>query len=138
MAIASAGWLGRTIAPARFVVVAAGEPTRGIAARTAIMVTLALCWLFVNAVYTLHYAHLFYREGEGGTDEAGLEFPRCPAPEYQDFAYFSLTIGMTFQTSDVQITGARMRRVVTLHALASFAFDIGVVAFAINVIGASS
>lgn len=119
-------------------VVAANEPASGVAARTATMVTLGLCWLFVNAVYTLHYAHLFYSEGQGGADQAGLEFPHCSAPDYPDFAYFALTIGMTFQTSDVQITSGRMRRVVALHALVSFAFDIGVVAFAINVIGASS
>lgn len=114
------------------------DAPNGIAARTATMVTLLLCWLFVNAVFTLHYAHLFYSESHAGGDSGGLEFPRCPAPDYLDFAYFALTVGMTFQTSDVQVTCSRVRRVVTLHALASFVFDLGVVAFAINVIGASS
>ena len=33
-------------------------------------------------------------------------------PNYGDFLYFSFTVGMTFQVSDVQITDREMRRVV--------------------------
>ena len=42
---------------------------------------------------------------------------------------------MAFATSDVQISGRHMRRVVTIHCLAAFAFNIGVLAFTINVLG---
>jgi uncharacterized membrane protein len=44
---------------------------------------------------------------------------------------------MTFQTSDVTITGEHIRRVVTLHCLAAFFFNIGVLAFTINVLGSA-
>lgn len=44
---------------------------------------------------------------------------------------------MTFQTLDVEICTRRMRQVVTYHALAAFVFNIGVLAFAINVVGSS-
>jgi uncharacterized membrane protein len=99
--------------------------------------TLGLSWLFSNSVYALHYAHLYYHRNAQGLDSGGLIFPGATEPDYSDFVYFSFTIGMTFQTSDVQISARQMRAVVTYHALAAFAFDIGVLAFAINVLGSS-
>ena len=96
-----------------------------------IVVTLLLGWLFANSVYALHYAHLYYR----GPTSGGLTFPGNEAPDYVDFIYFSFTLGMTFQTSDVVIESRRLRRVATLHTLGAFAFNLGVVAFVINVLG---
>ena len=40
-----------------------------------IAVTLVLAWIFGNAIYTLHYTHLYYSSDDGGKDMAGLEFP---------------------------------------------------------------
>jgi uncharacterized membrane protein len=42
---------------------------------------------------------------------------------------------MAFATSDVEISNKHVRRVVTVHCLAAFAFNIGVLAFTINVLG---
>ena len=97
-----------------------------------IVATLAVAWVFSNTVYALHYAHLAY------TDEtkcAGLTFPGTDEPLYWDFVYFAFTVGMTFQTSDVTISDQGIRRVVTMHSLAAFVFNIGVLAFTINVLG---
>ncbi len=102
-----------------------------------VVATLVFAWLFSNTVYALHYAHVFYLNDEAGNDQAGLEFPRCDRPDYWDFLYFSFTLGMTFQTSDVDITTRRMRRIVTGHCLAAFVFNLGVIAFTINVLGGS-
>lgn len=99
-----------------------------------LIVTLALTWLFANTVYALHYAHLYYSEHDGG-DQRGLDFPGDDAPDYLDFIYFSFTLGMTFQTSDVQISGREIRRISTLHSLAAFVFNLGVIAFTINALG---
>jgi len=96
--------------------------------------TLLLIWLFANSMFALHYAHAFYTQ-EGGADAGGIEVPGTTAPDYADFAYFAFTFGMTFQTSDVQITSRRVRRVVLLHCFAAFVFNIGVIAFAINALG---
>lgn len=96
--------------------------------------TLALTWLFANTIYALHYAHLYYSAREGA-DSAGLDFPGTKTPDYLDFAYFSFTIGMTFQTSDTQITSRSIRRIATLHSFAAFVFNIGVIAFTINALG---
>ncbi|MGN6269361.1 MAG: DUF1345 domain-containing protein [Sphingomonas sp.] len=97
--------------------------------------TLALSWLFSNMVYALHYAHQFYVGDDRGKDSGGLDIPGCPEPDYWDFTYFAFTLGMTFQTSDIDITSGKMRRVAIGHCLAAFVFNIGVLAFTINVLG---
>jgi len=97
--------------------------------------TLMLGWLFSNLIYTFHYAYLFYLDGENGGDHGGLEIPARPAPDYWDFAYFAFTLGMTFQTSDIQITSSVIRRVALFHCLAAFVFNLGIIAFSINIIG---
>lgn len=106
------------------------------AAVVLVIATLALAWLFSNMVYALHYAHLFYSETDG-KDAGGLDFPDCDEPDYWDFLYFSYTLGMTFQTSDVTIAAAPVRRVVLGQCLAGFVFNLGVIAFSINVLGSS-
>ena len=97
--------------------------------------TLALAWVFSNTVYAFHYAHMVYMHPDVGC--VGLEFPRTTHPVYWDFVYFSFTNGMAFATSDVVITDTRMRKTVIIHGLAAFAFNIGVLAFTINVLGSS-
>jgi uncharacterized membrane protein len=42
---------------------------------------------------------------------------------------------MTFQTSDVSITATPMRRTVLFQCLAAFLFNLGILAFTINVLG---
>ncbi len=101
-----------------------------------LLLTLALAWLFANSVYALHYAHAFYFGSDGhGDHRGGIEFPGTKSPDYADFAYFAFTLGMTFQTSDVQITAPDVRRLVLVHGLVAFAFNIGVIAFTINALG---
>ncbi|MCW4461873.1 DUF1345 domain-containing protein [Sphingomonas sp. BT-65] len=101
---------------------------------TLVIATLAICWLFGNTVYALHYAHLFYTQRHG-QDAGGLEFPQTPEPDYSDFVYFAWCLGMTFQTSDVTITSRPMRRAVTFHCVTAFVFNLGIIAFTINALG---
>ncbi len=96
-----------------------------------IVTTLVFAWLFGNIVYALHYAHLYYLEGQPG----GLDFSGHGDPDYADFVYFAFTLGMTFQTSDTGVNTRRLRRIVTLHSFAAFVFNIGVIAFTINILG---
>jgi uncharacterized membrane protein len=105
-----------------------------------IVATLALAWLFSNAVYALHYAHLYYSKAERGKGDAGgLEFGgEDKEPLYWDFVYFAFTLGMTFQTSDTAIASPRLRKIAVIHSFAAFVFNIGVLAFTINVLGGSS
>jgi uncharacterized membrane protein len=105
-------------------------------ALTKLVATLLLIWMFANSIYALHYAHAYYtRSDETGTDIGGIDFPGTPMPDYDDFLYFAFTLGMTFQTSDANITASGVRRVALLHSFAAFVFSIGVIAFTINVLG---
>jgi uncharacterized membrane protein len=98
--------------------------------------TLFLIWLFANSIYALHYAHSYYTSSEEtGADRAGIEFPGTEMPGYGDFVYFAYTLGMTFQTSDTNITAPGIRHVALFHSFFSFLFSIGVIAFTINVLG---
>lgn len=103
-----------------------------------VVATLVLSWLFTNTVYALHYAHIFYlRSDEKNGDCGGIDIPETPEPDYWDFVYFAYTLGMTFQTSDCEIQTRHLRRVATFHSLIAFVFNIGVVAFTINVLGSA-
>ena len=101
-----------------------------------LVATLLPIWLFANSIYALHYAHAYYtRSDETDGDAGGIEFPGTKTPAYDDFMYFSFTLGMTFQTSDTSITATGIRRIALLHSFAAFVFSIGVIAFTINVLG---
>ena len=102
-----------------------------------IAATLVLVWTFANAIYALHYAHLYYSPGKHGGDGAGLEFPGGGAPDFADFAYFAFTLGVAVQTADVAISSARVRRTVTMHAILGFFFNIGVLSLSIGLLGAA-
>ena len=94
--------------------------------------TLIVAWLFSNTVYALHYAHMAYIDPPSGC--AGFRFPGTAEPVYWDFVYFAFTCGMAFATSDVEVTDQRIRKVVAFHCLAAFAFNIGVLAFTVNLL----
>lgn len=96
--------------------------------------TLSLSWIFSSIMYALHYAHMFYT-GVDGKDGRGIEFPKTDEPNYWDFLYFSTCLSMTFQVSDMNITSCGVRRVVMFHCLAAFVFNLGIIAFTINVLG---
>jgi uncharacterized membrane protein len=97
--------------------------------------TVILSWLVVHTMFTLHYAHIFYRKQQGDKIARGLLFPEGQfEPDYLDFAYFSFVIGMTSQVSDVQINSREIRRLALLHGMVSFGFNTAVLALGINII----
>ena len=48
--------------------------------------------------------------------------------------YYSFTIAMCYQTSDVTVTGSLMRRMTLLHAIVSFAFVLIILGYTVNAI----
>ena len=92
--------------------------------------TILLSWMFVHVIFALHYAHDFYAAGAHG---AGLTFPGGEDPDYWDFLYFSLVIGMTSQVSDVAVTGRVIRRTVAAHGVVSFLFNAALIALTVNI-----
>ena len=95
--------------------------------------TIVLSWTFVHTIFAFHYAHEYYGERRDGII-GGLEFPGDKKPDYRDFLYFSLVIGMTSQVSDVQITSKVIRRMATMHGALAFFFNLVVLALTVNVV----
>jgi len=95
----------------------------------AVVLSVFLAWLVVQSVYTVRYAALYYRGAPGGID-----FNDDEPPDYHDFAYVALTMGMTYQVSDTNLGTKDIRRTATRHALLSYLFGTVVVAVMINVV----
>jgi uncharacterized membrane protein len=105
-----------------------GEPARGLLTALAIA-SVTLAWACVQTVYALRYARLYYSDPIGGID-----FNEDDRPDYLDLAYLALTIGMTFQVSDTDLTTKRIRRTAIRHALLSYVFGTVIVAVTINIV----
>jgi len=93
------------------------------------LASVAISWVVTHTAYTFRYAHLYYT----GTSNGGLVFPGTPTPCDMDFAYYAFTLGMCFQTSDVQIEASDIRRATLAHALISFLFNTTILALGLNV-----
>jgi uncharacterized membrane protein len=95
--------------------------------------TILLSWTFVHTIFTFFYAHEYYSKRRDDTI-GGLVFPHDSAPDYRDFLYFSLVIGMTSQTSDVNICSKVIRRMAAIHGVLSFFFNVTVLALTVNMV----
>ena len=93
-------------------------------------VTLIASWLLVPTMFTTHYADLFY---SAAPENRPLLFPKTEMPTFWDFAYFAITISAANQTADVSTTQSEVRRVVIIHEIISFAFNVAIIGFAINI-----
>ena len=99
-----------------------------------VAVTLLLTWLMLQATFALRYAHEYYEvSGDGLKVDGGLKFPEEEHPDYMDFLYFSLVLGMTFQVSDVEITSRKLRRLASLHGFLGFVFNTVILALTVNI-----
>ena len=97
-------------------------------------VVLAVCgaavltgWLVLQTGFGMSYLRLYAEEG-------GLDFPGGEEPGTVDFLYFSVAIGTTFGTTDVDVTQSRVRRQVLTHGLLAFLFNTLVLAVAITLL----
>lgn len=90
--------------------------------------SLASAWSVVHTVFALRYARTYYAE------RGGVDFNSDESPDYRDFAYLALTVGMTFQVSDTNVRSRAIRRIVTQHAVISYVLGAVVFAMAINVV----
>jgi uncharacterized membrane protein len=113
-----------------FALVAAGA-THG-AAKTAIttlvVVSVVLSWAAVHVVFMLRYARLYYAHN------GGIDWHSDAPPDFKDFLYVALTIGMTFQVSDTDLNAKAIRMTAIRHALLSYLFGAVVISSTINVI----
>jgi len=103
------------------------------------LLSIPLGWFTIHAMAALHYAHVYWMDGDAVDTETkkkipvgGLLFPGDKRPEGWDFLYFSAVIGMTAQTADTNISTTHMRCVVLVHSILSFFFNTVIVAAAVN------
>jgi uncharacterized membrane protein len=99
------------------------------------VIALAGSWLLIQTVFAFHYARAYYRPTPGSDDHArGLRFPGSNDPDYMDFLYYACVIGMTSQVADVAVISRHMRRLTLLHGVASFGFNLVILALAVNLV----
>jgi uncharacterized membrane protein len=106
-----------------------GETPIFVAAIT--LLTVVGSWLLLGALYTFHYAHLYY---SAPANRLPLEFPEAlKSPSYLDFMYFAFTISVAVQTSDVTVRTSSMRATVLAQSVLCFFFNLAILGFLINI-----
>jgi uncharacterized membrane protein len=95
------------------------------------VLTLFGSWLLVGVLFCFHYAHMYYRS----TGKAlPLKFPDDEKePDYWDFMYFSFTISVAVQTSDVTVMTRAARKLVLGHSVLNFFFNLVILGLSINI-----
>jgi uncharacterized membrane protein len=106
----------------------ANEPATGLLTGLAVA-SVMIAWAAIHTVYVLRYARLYYSAPVGGID-----FNEDDPPDYRDLGYVALTIGMTYQISDTDLTSKRMRRTAIHHALLSFLFGTVILAVTVSTV----
>jgi uncharacterized membrane protein len=93
--------------------------------------TVAGSWFLVGALYTFHYAHMYY---SAPPNRLPLQFPEAlKSPSYLDFMYFAFTISMAVQTSDVAVRTTAMRATVLAQSILCFFFNLAILGLSINI-----
>ncbi len=88
-------------------------------------------WLLVGTLFTFHYARIYYRSP---ATRRALSFPEKEDNlDYWDFLYFSFTIAVAAQTSDVSIMSHSMRKTVLAQSILSFLFNVTIIGLSINI-----
>ncbi|MEG3438528.1 DUF1345 domain-containing protein [Pannus brasiliensis CCIBt3594] len=109
------------------------------------LLAIFLSWLFVHTYFALHYARAYYQEPRAldkfSADDAkskeyigGLTFPNPGLADYWDFLYYSFTIAMCYQTSDISVTSVLMRRITLIHAIISFIYVSCIFGLVVNLV----
>lgn len=91
-------------------------------------------WLLIQTNYLLHYARLFFQRMPDGSRAAGISFNQSEPPQYTDFAYFSVGLGMTYQVADTNVSRPDIRRVVIAQTLLAYLFGVGIIANVVNLV----
>jgi uncharacterized membrane protein len=93
--------------------------------------TIVGSWLVTGVIFSLHYARLFYTwKGK----EPALRFADGEKhPDYWDFLYFSFTLSVAVQTSDVGVATPGLRKIVLAQCLIGFLFNTAILGFSINI-----
>lgn len=86
-------------------------------------------WMLIHTEYVLRYARMYFSDPIGGID-----FNQQDDPQYTDFVYFSVNLGMTYQVSDTNITRNEFRRVIIAQTLLGYVFGTVILASIVNLV----
>ncbi|SDH97500.1 Uncharacterized membrane protein [Pseudomonas delhiensis] len=86
-------------------------------------------WFLIGTIFAMHYARMYYTAAQ-----PPLQFPdRERQPDYWDFAYFSFTLSVAVQTSDVAIASPGLRRVALAQSIICFLYNTAILGLSINI-----
>jgi uncharacterized membrane protein len=98
------------------------------------MLTLIGSWFMVGIMFCSHYAHLYYIDEGDNNNDKPLGFPDSElVPNYWDFLYFSFTICVAVQTSDVTVRCRSLRKVVLGQSVLCFFYNLAILGLSINI-----
>lgn len=117
------------------------------------VLSVATSWALIQFNYVLRYARVYYAPtpDSGSPVSAapqakaeqvpsaemvagGIEFNQPEPPEYTDFIYFAVGLGMTYQVADTNVTSNRVRRIVIGHTMLAFLFATVILATIVNLV----
>lgn len=93
------------------------------------VVTVALSWFYIHALFAQDYAREFYLSG------GGIRFHGAAGhPPFSEFLYLSVGIGTTNGVTDVDTHSAAIRRIATLHSIIAFFFNAVIIAGTVGIV----
>lgn len=96
-------------------------------------------WMLLHTSFGRYYCQVYYASKDhlgqpaAGGVRGGFTFHNTPEPTQLDFFYLAFMIGLTYSSSDVNVTNHHTRKLILLHALISFMFYTIVVTSILNV-----
>lgn len=92
------------------------------------VVSVAASWGLIQTDYMLRYARVYY------DGSRGIVFNQDEDPEYTDFAYFSVGLGMTYQVADTNVGRNAIRRLVIAQTTIAYVFGALILGTIINLV----
>ncbi|QIM17176.1 DUF1345 domain-containing protein [Leucobacter insecticola] len=86
-------------------------------------------WALIQTDYMLRYAKEYYLNGAGG-----INFNQEEDPQYSDFVYFSVVLGVSYGVGDTAVTRGGIRRIVISQTMLGYLFGAGIIATIISLI----
>ena len=93
------------------------------------VLSVVFSWGLIQVDYTLRVARMYYGEPAGGID-----FNQKEDPDYADFLYFSLGVGMGYQVADTNVGTNQIRRMVVAQALIAYVFGAVILGTVVNLV----
>ncbi|MHA3683430.1 DUF1345 domain-containing protein [Leucobacter sp. HY1910] len=108
------------------------------------VLSVSTSWALIQFNYMLRYARVYYAPAAGDTKPrcapgdtgvtGGIVFNQQEPPEYTDFIYFAIGLGMTYQVADTNVTSNQVRRIVIGHTVLAFLFATVILATIVNLV----